>query len=87
MILLRLQSARVSWPDGRPDNPLTRAWNVLDRRIEGLPDDERRALIPFIREHCQLVRIETNDVDEAFRVFDSQRTFRGLMSLSSSGLG
>jgi hypothetical protein len=76
MMLLSLEGRGVRWSTERADNPVTRVWNVLDRRIEGLPDDERHSLIPFIREQCQLVRVVTDDVDEAFRVFDSQN-YRG----------
>ena len=76
MILLRLEGASVFWSAGRADTPLTRVWNVLDRRIHDLSDDERRSLTPFIRQQCQLVRVVTDDADEAFRVFDSQN-YRG----------
>ncbi|OFC36815.1 DUF262 domain-containing protein [Acidithiobacillus caldus] len=33
-------------------------------------------LARFIRDRCQLIRIETDDIDEAFRIFDSQN-YRG----------
>lgn len=76
MILLCLEGTGVFRSTERADTPLTRVWNALDRRIDGLSDDERRSLIPFIREQCQLVRVVTDDADEAFRVFDSQN-YRG----------
>ena len=34
------------------------------------------SLAEFIRDRCQLIRIETDDIDEAFRIFDSQN-YRG----------
>ena len=37
---------------------------------------QRRELLTFTNDQCQLVRIETDDIDEAFRVFDSQN-YRG----------
>ena len=58
------------------DNPVIRVWTALKRRFESLPEDDRRVLLDFIREHCQLVQVVTDDLDEAFRVFDSQN-YRG----------
>lgn len=55
-------------------NAVSRVWASLQRRLSGLPDDD--GLVSFIRDRCQLVRIVTDDVDEAFRVFDSQN-YRG----------
>ena len=37
---------------------------------------EPGAIAEFIRASCELIRVETNDPDEAFRVFDSQN-YRG----------
>lgn len=76
MILLRLEGPGDFWSAERANTPLARVWNTLDRRIDSLAIDERRSLLPFIREQCQLVRVVTDDVDEAFRVFDSQN-YRG----------
>ena len=76
MILLRLEESDIFGAAGRSDSPVARTWNALDRRIGGLSDGEEAKLVLFIREQCQLVRVVTDDVDEAFRVFDSQN-YRG----------
>jgi hypothetical protein len=69
--------------DGRPmptangaDSPVSRVWTSLSRRIGTWPAQERADLQSFVRERCELVQVVTDDVDEAFRVFDSQN-FRG----------
>lgn len=77
MILLRLEDSGVFRPAEGADNPVARVWHTLDRRIgDLLAGGEGRRLASFIRERCQLVRVVTDDVDEAFRVFDSQN-YRG----------
>ncbi len=58
------------------DNPVSRVWEALRRRFDSASNEEKSALPRLIRERCQLVRIVTDDVDEAFRVFDSQN-YRG----------
>jgi hypothetical protein len=58
------------------ENPVTRVWWSLARRLAALPADEASDLVTFIRDRCELVRVVTDDVDEAFRVFDSQN-YRG----------
>ena len=58
------------------DSPVLRAWAALRRRLARIDDDERLALLGFVRDRCHLVRVVTDDVDEAFRVFDSQN-YRG----------
>ncbi|QCW51032.1 DUF262 domain-containing protein [Nocardioides dongxiaopingii] len=59
------------------DSPVTRVLKALERRISSWSDDDRSDLLDFIRYRCEVVRIVTNDVDEAFRVFDSQN-YRGM---------
>lgn len=59
-----------------PDTPVTQVWRELRRRLQKMPGNQLDPLRDFIRTQCQLVRIETDDVDEAFRVFDSQN-YRG----------
>lgn len=61
---------------GQDDTPVLRVWRTLQRRLASLTDDEKSRLHEFIRTRCQLVRVVTDDVDEAFRVFDSQN-YRG----------
>lgn len=58
------------------DNPISRVWRTLDGRILSLQPEDRRKLLSYLCEHCKLVRVETDDIDEAFRVFDSQN-YRG----------
>jgi len=58
------------------ENPLTAAFNALRHRLGAWPSDIRASLSTFITDRCQMVRVVTNDVDEAFRVFDSQN-YRG----------
>lgn len=58
------------------DQPVVRVWGALRRRLEPLRD-EWSQLLDFVRLRCQVVRIVTDDVDEAFRVFDSQN-YRGM---------
>jgi len=59
------------------DNAVSRVWASCRRRLTALSNDERLSLGVFVRERCQLVRVVTDDVDEAFRVFDSQN-YRGM---------
>lgn len=54
---------------------------ALYRSISGFGENEsakpeKQPLAKFIREKCELIRVETDDIDEAFRVFDSQN-YRG----------
>ncbi len=76
MILLLLKEGENSLPRDHADNPIGRVRAALRRHINALKIDQRPELHRFIREQCQLVRVETDDVDEAFRVFDSQN-YRG----------
>lgn len=61
---------------GKDDPPVLRVWRTLRHRLASLTDDEKTRLHDFISTRCQLVRVVTDDVDEAFRVFDSQN-YRG----------
>lgn len=76
MILLLAETADDAEPRNLPDNPIGRVRKTLRRQIKALDMEERRELARFIREECELVRVVTDDVDEAFRVFDSQN-YRG----------
>lgn len=58
------------------NNPVALVWNALRHRIGTWPDDTKRSIRKYILDQCQFVRVVTNDVDEAFRVFDSQN-YRG----------
>ncbi|MCM0618060.1 DUF262 domain-containing protein [Paenarthrobacter sp. TYUT067] len=56
--------------------PVTEVWRQLKDTVRALEPDERQDLAQFIRNNCQVIRVVTDDVDEAFRVFDSQN-YRG----------
>ncbi|MBL1263544.1 DUF262 domain-containing protein [Methylomicrobium sp. RS1] len=75
MILLLTGTAGCPKHSDQADNPINRVWNAL-RRHEALRKENCEGLAEFIRNQCQLVRVVTDDVDEAFRVFDSQN-YRG----------
>lgn len=57
-------------------NAVSRVWTALGRRLGLLEPPDAHDLAAFIRDRCEVVRVVTDDVDEAFRVFDSQN-YRG----------
>lgn len=59
---------------GSSDTPVALVWVELQKRLSQLQD--KTEFLGFICHKCQLVRIVTDDIDEAFRVFDSQN-YRG----------
>lgn len=67
-------SAEVPKSDEDPDAPIV----VVRRRLAGRVKtvQEPGELADFIREQCEMIRVETDNADEAFRVFDSQN-YRG----------
>lgn len=77
MVFAVLQSENLL-PDGhvQDDTPVLQVWRTLRHRLACLTDAEKARLRDFISTRCQLVRVVTDDVDEAFRVFDSQN-YRG----------
>lgn len=52
------------------ESAIGKAWSALHRRADDLTD--RAAIAHFLRHHCEVVVVVTDDIDEAFRVFDSQ---------------
>ena len=58
-----------------PAAPVTRVRAALAQRL-GHIDEPPGRLADFIRTRCEVIRVETDDADEAFRVFDSQN-YRG----------
>jgi hypothetical protein len=76
MVLRLLETADDAEHRNHPDNPIGRVRKTLRRHIGALPMEYRGELARFIRQECELVRVVTDDVDEAFRVFDSQN-YRG----------
>lgn len=62
-------------PDANHKSPAILAvWTELERHLKKVT--EKQDLLQFINDRCQLVRIVTDNIDEAFRVFDSQN-YRG----------
>lgn len=57
-------------------SPVALVRRALSRAVAALTIGERRNLANYTQHHCRLVRVVTDDVDEAFRVFDSQN-YRG----------
>ncbi|USX45224.1 DUF262 domain-containing protein [Dietzia kunjamensis] len=66
---------RETWDHADPAAPITKVWRELASRVSAI-DGDRSALATFILDNCVVMRIETDDADEAFRVFDSQN-YRG----------
>lgn len=60
----------------RASTPIGRVERALALGMSDLHGAERAALEDYVRGQCQLVKIVTDDADEAFRVFDSQN-YRG----------
>ncbi|AZY48957.1 hypothetical protein C0J09_07245 [Bordetella avium] len=75
MILMLLEGDVSLSMDTMNPTPLIKVWRELNRALASL-GDSKNALLRFINNRCQVVRIVTDDLDEAFRVFDSQN-YRG----------
>ncbi|MDF9278424.1 DUF262 domain-containing protein [Arthrobacter sp. EH-1B-1] len=58
-----------------PAAPVVRVRAALARRVRYM-EESPGAFAGFIRDNCEIIRVETDDPDEAFRVFDSQN-YRG----------
>lgn len=76
MTLLLLEHQGDARNGNAADTPVGRVRAALGRQIGVMETEQRDKLSRFIRNECQLVRVVTDDVDEAFRVFDSQN-YRG----------
>lgn len=61
--------------DEDPAAPVVRVRAELARRVKHM-EESTKAVADFIRGNCEIIRVETDDPDEAFRVFDSQN-YRG----------
>lgn len=70
LAVARASSERFRIVEG--DTPISRVWRALQKRLSSPP----AGFADFIHDRCQVVRVETDDPDEAFRVFDSQN-YRG----------
>lgn len=58
-----------------PAARVVRVRTELARRVRHM-EEPAEAFADFIRSTCEIIRVETDDADEAFRVFDSQN-YRG----------
>lgn len=81
LLTLRMVAALLNPVDdfelvGDEESPVVLAWASLRRRLLPLPEEKRRELLSFMLNRCEVVRVETDEPDEAFRVFDSQN-YRG----------
>lgn len=76
LLMIKQSLAGADQSSGQQSTPIVQARRVLIRALDGISDQERNAIAEYINTHCQLVRIVTDDADEAFRVFDSQN-YRG----------
>ncbi|MGO1576063.1 DUF262 domain-containing protein, partial [Agrococcus casei] len=76
LLMIKQSLAGADQSSGQQSTPIVQARRVLIRALDGISDQERNAIAEYIDTHCQLVRIVTDDADEAFRVFDSQN-YRG----------
>lgn len=76
MLLRILDGEDTAAPTVHQEAPVVAVWNQLHAAVTPLDRLDRNELARFIRTKCQVVRIETDDIDEAFRVFDSQN-YRG----------
>lgn len=82
MILDLVGRAQVAGPEAGthvdaedPDSAVVVVRKALARRV-ALMSEPLEQMARFIRSNCELIRVETDDADEAFRVFDSQN-YRG----------
>lgn len=86
LLTLRMLIALLT-PDERSDNlhrlfqsignsPVAKVWHALEHRIQPWPAEDRDKFCSYLSDQCKLVQIVTDDIDEAFRVFDSQN-YRG----------
>nr|WP_283771345.1 DUF262 domain-containing protein [Acidovorax sp. CCYZU-2555] len=76
MILLLLKPDGTLSIDEKNETPVVQVWRELARALARLDSEKKSSLLQFINTRCQVVRIVTDDLDEAFRVFDSQN-YRG----------
>ena len=58
------------------ENAVSRVYSSLRSRLASYSFEDAARLSDFVRWRCEVVTVETDDVDEAFRVFDSQN-YRG----------
>lgn len=74
MIAMRLGGSTSFTP--KVDSAAGQVWNALEERLGMMSPNEANELLDYLNNYCELVRIETDSADEAFRIFDSQN-YRG----------
>lgn len=75
MILAQLDRAQYPLElQAQGKTPVAQVWSALQQRFAQF--ESGHDFLCFICQQCQMVRIVTDDIDEAFRVFDSQN-YRG----------
>lgn len=62
--------------NGEPSAAISLVRVAIASEVAEIISDQRSRMLDFLIHQCQLIRIETNDADEAFRIFDSQN-YRG----------
>jgi len=77
LMLAILAGTHVPSSQSNAGSAVSRVREALSSRVKHWSPERRKEFGAFVRERCQLVRIVTDDLDEAFRVFDSQN-YRGL---------
>ena len=73
---LRGEASGVAGESEAADSPVVVVRRAFVQRVQDIDPSERNELQDFISRRCQVIRVETDDADEAFRVFDSQN-YRG----------
>jgi len=53
-------------------NNLEHNAKVIENRLMGLNDNERKSLLHFVCDKCELIEVTLDDLSEAFQFFDSQ---------------
>ncbi|HCB1456969.1 TPA: DUF262 domain-containing protein, partial [Citrobacter farmeri] len=53
-------------------NNLEHNAKVIENRLVGLNDNERKTLLHFVCDKCELIEVTLDDLSEAFQFFDSQ---------------
>ena len=53
-------------------NNLEHNAKVIENRLAGITDDERKSLLRFVCYKCELIEVTLDDLSEAFQFFDSQ---------------
>ncbi|MXP49999.1 DUF262 domain-containing protein [Pantoea sp. Eser] len=61
-----------SFASGVSINNLGHSAKVIDNRLVGLNDDERKSLLHFVCSKCELIEVMLDDLSEAFQFFESQ---------------